>query len=90
MTPTLASELFRSALAVVFQVTAPLLIIMTVTAVVFGALQASTQVQDASLSFTPKLAAALAVLWLGGAWMTSMMGGYMHKALLAIPWVVAG
>ena len=29
-------------------------------AVVFGVLQAATQVQDASVSFTPKLAAALA------------------------------
>ena len=33
---------------------------MTIVAIIFGVLQAATQVQDASVSFTPKLAAALA------------------------------
>jgi flagellar biosynthetic protein FliQ len=89
MNPTIASDLFRSALVVALQVAAPLLLVMTVTALFFGALQSATQVQDASLSFTPKLGAALAVIWIGAAWMTAALGGFMHRALLAIPWMVA-
>jgi flagellar biosynthesis protein FliQ len=89
MTAALASDLFRSALLVALQVSAPLLLAMTATAVVFGVLQAATQVQDASVSFTPKLAAALAVMWLAAAWMVSLLGSFMHKALVAIPWMVA-
>jgi flagellar biosynthesis protein FliQ len=89
MTPTLASDLFRSALLVAVHVAAPLLLAMTASAVIFGVLQAATQVQDASVSFTPKLGAAVAVIWLGSAWMTTILSGFMHKALLAIPWVVA-
>ena len=89
MTPTMASDLFRSALMVALQITAPFLLTMAVTAVVFGVLQAATQVQDASISFTPKLGAALAVMWLGSAWIAAMLSGFMHKALMAIPWVVA-
>ncbi len=89
MTPALASDLFRSALMVAMQVSAPLLVAMTVVAVIFGVLQASTQVQDASISATPKFAAALAAAWLGSAWMASALSGFMHKALMAIPWVVA-
>jgi len=89
MTPELAADLFRSALSVAVEVGAPLLVVITAVAVIFGVLQAATQVQDSSVSFTPKLAGALAVIWLGSAWMASMLGGFMHKALVAIPWVVA-
>jgi flagellar biosynthetic protein FliQ len=51
-------------------------------------LQAATQVQDSSVSFTPKVAAAAATVWLGSTWMISMLNGFMHKAFIAIPWIV--
>lgn len=89
MTPAVASDLFRSALWIALEVGAPMLAVMTAVAVIFGVLQAATQVQDASISFAPKLIAALGVVWLGSTWMASMLGGFMHKALIAIPWVVA-
>jgi flagellar biosynthetic protein FliQ len=89
MTPALAADMFRAALWTTLEVAGPVLGAMTLVAVVFGVLQAATQVQDSSVSFTPKLAAALGVMWFGAAWMASMMGGFMHKALLAIPWMVA-
>jgi flagellar biosynthesis protein FliQ len=88
MNSAIAADLFRTALLTAVKVGAPMLGAMTVIAVVFGILQAATQVQDASVSFTPKLATALGVVWLGSTWMTSTLGGFMHKALIAIPWVV--
>lgn len=89
MTPAIASDLFRSALWIAMQVAAPLLAVLTIVAVIFGILQAATQVQDASVSFTPKLAAAIGVLWMGGAWMTAVLGNFTHKVIAAIPWIVA-
>jgi flagellar biosynthesis protein FliQ len=89
MTPAVASDLFRSALWVALEVGAPMLAVMAAVAVIFGVLQAATQVQDSSISFAPKLVAALGVVWLGSTWMCSMLGAFMHKALIAIPWVVA-
>lgn len=89
MTPTMASDLFRSALRVTLLVSFPILAAMTLAAVVFGVLQAATQVQDSSVSFAPKLAAAAAVSWLAANWMAALLANFMHKALLAIPWVVA-
>ncbi len=88
MNSAIASDLFRAALVTAIKVGTPLLGAMTIIAVVFGVLQAATQVQDASVSFTPKLAAALGVLWVGSTWMTATLGGFMHKALIAIPWIV--
>lgn len=88
MNSAIASDLFRTALMTAVKVGAPLLGAMTLVAIIFGILQAATQVQDASVSFTPKLAAALGVIWIGSTWMTATLGGLMHKAILAIPWIV--
>ncbi len=89
MTPALASDMFRMTLMVAIQIGAPLLITMTLVAVVFGVIQAATQVQDASVSFAPKLIAAISVIWFGAPWMASVLEGFMQKALIAIPWMVA-
>ena len=88
MNSAIASDLFRTTLLTAIKVGFPLLGAMTAVAIVFGILQAATQVQDASVSFTPKLAAALGVIWLGSTWMTATLGGFMHQALIAIPWIV--
>lgn len=44
MTPAVASDLFRSALWVALEVGAPMLGVMAAVAVMFGVLQAATQV----------------------------------------------
>jgi flagellar biosynthesis protein FliQ len=89
MTPALASDMFHITLMTAIQVGAPLLITMTVVAAVFGVIQAATQVQDASISFAPKLVGAISVIWFGAPWMASVLEGFMHKVLIAIPWMVA-
>jgi flagellar biosynthetic protein FliQ len=88
MNSALAADLFRAALWTAIKIGGPLLLVMTAVAVVFGILQAATQVQDSSVSFTPKVAAAAATVWLGSTWMISMLNGFMHKAFIAIPWIV--
>ena len=88
MNSAIASDLFRNALMTAVKVGTPLLGVMTIVAIIFGVLQAATQVQDSSVSFTPKLAAALGVIWLGSTWMTATLGGFMQKTLTAIPWIV--
>lgn len=89
MTPAVAADLFRAMLLVALRVGAPILGAMTATAVLFGVIQAATQVQDAAVSFTPKLAVALIVGWLTAAWFAATLSSFMHEALTAIPWVVA-
>lgn len=65
-----------------------MLAVLTVCAVLFGILQAATQVQDSSVSFTPKVAAAVGTVWLGSTWMCSALASFMHKTLMTIPWIV--
>jgi flagellar biosynthetic protein FliQ len=88
MTPATAATLLHTALLIAIEVAAPLLGLMTITAIFFGILQAATQVQDAIVSFTPKLIAALCVIWLLSTWMAAILGGFMRQTLDAIPWIV--
>jgi flagellar biosynthetic protein FliQ len=89
MTPFLAADLFRETLWTCAIAAMPLLGAIAAAALVFGVLQAATQVQDASISFLPKLAMAAVVGWLSAQWMASTMTVLMHKTLLAIPWIVS-
>ena len=89
MTPAMAADLFRAMLLVALRAGAPLLGAMTAVAILFGVLQAATQVQDAAVSFTPKLAVAVAVGWLTAGWFAGELSGFMRHALNAIPWIVA-
>ncbi len=50
--------------------------------------QAATQINEATLSFVPKLVAAMAVLVVAGPWMMSTLVDYMQRTLLAIPGAV--
>ncbi|MCL5044369.1 MAG: flagellar biosynthetic protein FliQ [Deltaproteobacteria bacterium] len=88
MTPTLAADLFHSALWLAVELGAPILGCVTAAAVVIGVLQAATQVQDSSISFAPKLAAALLVTWLWAGQAARLLSGFVDKTLGAIPWIV--
>ena len=88
MTPATAATLLHAALLIAIEIAAPLLGLMTLTAILFGVLQAATQVQDAIVSFTPKLVAALCVIWLLSTWMGATLSGFTRQTFDAIPWIV--
>ncbi|WP_430739341.1 flagellar biosynthetic protein FliQ [Vibrio parahaemolyticus] len=48
-------------------------------------LQAATQLHEATLSFVPKVLAAVAVLALAGPWMMTTLVEDIQRTLLAIP-----
>jgi len=52
---------------------------------VVSVVQAVTQVQEASLSFIPKLAAVLAVIAVLGHWMLGQMLGFTATLLASLP-----
>ena len=66
-----ALDLFQRALFVVICLSAPPLIAATVLGVGVSIVQGLFQVQDQTLSFTLKLAAVAAILYMTGAWMVS-------------------
>ena len=69
-------------------VSAPLLLVVLMVGLVVSIFQAATQINEATLSFVPKVVAAVAVLAIAGPWMLSTLVEYLQRTLLAIPGAV--
>jgi flagellar biosynthetic protein FliQ len=55
---------------------APVLIVGTVVGLVISILQATTQIQDQTISFVPKIVAIMAALIIFGPWMFNVLRTY--------------
>jgi flagellar biosynthesis protein FliQ len=69
-------------------VAAPVLLVVLVVGLVVSVFQAATQINEATLSFVPKIVAAVAVLAFAGPWMMSTLVEYLQRTLQAIPQAV--
>jgi flagellar biosynthesis protein FliQ len=69
-------------------VAAPLLLTVLVVGLLVSIFQAATQINEATLSFVPKIIAAVAVLAVAGPWMLTTLVEYIQRTLQAIPTVV--
>ena len=66
-------------------VSAPVLGVVLVVGLVVSLLQAITQINEATLTFIPKLVAAVIVFALAGPWMLSVLIDYIRRTIEAIP-----
>jgi len=85
MTPTTVIDIGRSALELTLLISAPLFIAALVTGLVVSIFQAATQINEATLSFIPKLVAIFITLILAGPWMITMITDYMRRLYESIP-----
>ena len=88
MTDQLVFSTGQQALYLMVMVSAPLLLVVLVVGLVVSIFQAATQINEQTLSFVPKILAAVAVLGIAGPWMMSSLVEYLRRMLLAIPGVV--
>ena len=83
-----AFHLGQQGLYMLLMVSAPILLTVLLVGLVVSILQAATQINEATLSFVPKVVAAVAVLAVTGPWMLTQLVDYIQQTLLAIPSVV--
>ena len=69
-------------------VSAPILIVVLIVGVVISVIQAATQINEATLSFVPKVVAAILTLAVAGPWMVTTLVEYIQRTLMTIPSVV--
>ena len=69
-------------------VSAPVLLVVLVVGLAVSIFQAATQINEATLSFVPKVLGAVLVLAIAGPWMLQTLVDYIRTTLLAIPSVV--
>lgn len=87
-----ASQVFtigQQGLITLLWVAAPMLLTILVVGVLVSVLQAATQLNEATLSFVPKLVAAVVVMAVAGPWMLTTLVEYIQRMLQAIPSAVA-
>jgi len=75
----------QEALLTLLMVSAPVLGVVLVVGLLISLFQAITQINEATLTFIPKLIAAMLVLALAGPWMLSMLIDYIRRTIESIP-----
>ncbi|ALV06201.1 flagellar biosynthesis protein FliQ [Roseateles depolymerans] len=75
----------QQGLYVLLMVAAPLLLTVLAVGVLVSVFQAATQINESTLSFVPKILAAVLVLAIAGPWMITTLVEYIQRTLQSIP-----
>ena len=78
----------QQGLTVLLMVAAPVLLVVLVVGLVVSIFQAATQISEATLSFVPKIVAAVLVMAFAGPWMMTTLVEYLQRTLQSIPGAV--
>lgn len=78
----------QAALHILLITAAPILLVVLLVGLIVSILQAVTQINENTLSFIPKLVAAIIVLIFIGPWLISTYVDYLREVLLSIPSLV--
>jgi flagellar biosynthetic protein FliQ len=78
----------QQGMEVMLIVAAPLLLAALVTGLLVSIFQAATQLNEATLSFLPKLLAVLAMMVIAGPWMIQLLVDYIQRLFTSIPSVI--
>lgn len=90
MTPETVLTIGRQALETLMTTASPILLVILVTGLLISILQALTQINEATLSFVPKLILSSLVLVLAGPWMLSNLTDFISRMIMSIPAVING
>jgi len=88
MTPTAIIALGREALYIALLVAAPMFLAALATGLLVSILQAATQINEATLSFVPKLVIMFGTLIMVGPWMITLLTDYIRRLFESIPGVI--
>lgn len=81
-------DTLRESLWIAVRLSAPLLGVALAAGLVIGLFQALTSVQEATLTFVPKVALLIAVFWVSMSWMTTALVTFFTDRL--VPLIIGG
>lgn len=85
MTPEAVTDILRGALQIAGTVAGPTILFGLIAGVAVSIFQATTQINDFTLVFLPKVLATILALILFGSWMLQMYLGFMREMILRLP-----
>lgn len=88
MDPQLVFTIGQQSLWVLITISAPMLLSVLAVGLVVSIFQAATQINESTLSFVPKVLAAVAVMAIAGPWMLTSLTEYLQRMIQMIPSMV--
>lgn len=85
MTPQMVLTIGREALTMLLMISLPVLLSVLAVGLVVSIFQAVTQINENTLSFVPKLVAAVLVFAVAGPWMLSTAVDFIRRTIESIP-----
>lgn len=85
MSDTAVLDLAHQALLISAKLALPILVVALVVGTIISLLQAVTQIQEATLTFVPKVIGIAGVLAFGGGWMLNQMVEFTRHLYESIP-----
>ncbi len=85
MTQEMVIHLAREGLTVALLVSAPILGLSMLVGIVVSILQATTQIQEQTLTFVPKIIAVMAAIMLFGPWMLNIIIKFTYNLFYELP-----
>ncbi len=79
----------QQGLYMLLMISAPVLLTVLGVGLLVSVFQAATQINEQTLSFVPKIVAAVAVLAIAGPWMLTTLVEYLQRTLQSIPSIVS-
>ncbi|MEO8835430.1 MAG: flagellar biosynthesis protein FliQ [Caldimonas sp.] len=78
----------QQSLYILLMISAPILLTVLAVSLVVSIFQAATQIHESTLSFVPKVLAAVGVLAVAGPWMLTSLVEFLQRTIQSIPTVV--
>ena len=88
MTPESVMNIGRQAIEITMLLSGPMLLSTLVIGLVISIFQAATQINEATLSFIPKLVGTFLILLLAGPWMLQLIVDFIRRLFESIPQLI--
>ena len=88
MTETSVIELMKEVLILIIMLSSPILLVTLTVGILISILQAVTQIQEATLTFVPKIMAAFAILIITAPWMINVFMSHTQHLFQRLPELV--
>lgn len=88
MSGDMAIQVGRDALYMVMLVSAPMLGLGLLVGILVSVFQATTQIQEQTLAFIPKIIAVFVAVLVFGPWMLSLLLDYTREIFISLPQMI--
>ncbi len=88
MTPSQVVTLAQDAITVTLMIAAPLLLVGMVVGIIIALFQATTQIQEMTLTFVPKIVAVMMTLLFFSSWMMTTLMDYTENLITSLPMII--